>query len=257
MSWVQTAERVTDDIVADNYVYQRCLAAYTLSAPMIHGDVFEIGTGSGYGVQLVAPNADKFVTLDKFRCDMDVTDIGDNVEFIQMTIPPIVGIADNSYDFVISFQVIEHIQDHLKYVQEIHRILKPGGAFIVTTPNRLTTLSRNPWHIREYSPSELQSFLAAQFNTVKTLGVFGSDRVMTYYQENKKSVANLTKWDIFDLQWRLPRQALQIPFDIMNRLNRRRLMNDNNTLVASLNQSDFSLKEVNDDCLDLFYVAVK
>ena len=38
-------------------------------------------------------------------------------------------------DALLANQVIEHILDPLKFVRESHRVLKPGGIFVVTTPN--------------------------------------------------------------------------------------------------------------------------
>ena len=49
---IQTAERVSQSDVSDNYVYQRSVLAYVEAAKRIHGKVLEIGTGSGYGVDL-------------------------------------------------------------------------------------------------------------------------------------------------------------------------------------------------------------
>ena len=50
---------------SDNFVFQRSLLAYHASAERIAGDVLEIGTGSGYGIEVVAPRARRFVTVDK------------------------------------------------------------------------------------------------------------------------------------------------------------------------------------------------
>ncbi|MBI3034053.1 class I SAM-dependent methyltransferase [Candidatus Woesearchaeota archaeon] len=42
---------------------------------------------------------------------------------------------DNYFDVVYSAEVIEHIYDTDFYLSEIYRVLKPGGIFLVTTPN--------------------------------------------------------------------------------------------------------------------------
>lgn len=44
------------------------------------------------------------------------------------------GYADNTYDFVILDQVLEHVEDPVKALREIHRVLKSGGWLICTTP---------------------------------------------------------------------------------------------------------------------------
>ena len=92
---IQTAERVSHRDLSDNYVYQRSILAYLETAKIIHGKVLEIGTGSGYGISTVAPKAETFVTIDKFT-DPKVKEENahlNNVEFLQMTIPPISGNA--------------------------------------------------------------------------------------------------------------------------------------------------------------------
>jgi cyclopropane fatty-acyl-phospholipid synthase-like methyltransferase len=45
--------------------------------------------------------------------------------------------ADEFFDIVFSSNVIEHIprRQYLKYLEEIHRVLHPGGRFLVGTPN--------------------------------------------------------------------------------------------------------------------------
>lgn len=47
------------------------------------------------------------------------------------------GYPENEFDVVFLVEAIEHLTDEflLPTLQEIHRILKPGGAVIVTTPN--------------------------------------------------------------------------------------------------------------------------
>lgn len=43
--------------------------------------------------------------------------------------------CDNYYDFVFSFEVMEHVQNPQKVFEEIHRVLKPGGYAYISTCN--------------------------------------------------------------------------------------------------------------------------
>ncbi len=255
---LQTAERVSHQDLSDNYVFQRSVLAYHKAAEIISGKVLEIGTGSGYGIEIISKKTDEFVTIDKHNENIKLIDgEGQNVKFLQMKVPPFTDIKDESFDFVISFQVIEHIKKDKKFVREIARVLKPDGKFVVTTPNKKMSLTRNPWHVREYLIDELETLLLTEFKKVEKLGVFGNEKIMKYYRKNKEGVKKITKYDILNLQYNLPRVFLQIPYDILNRINRKKILKNNTGLVSDITMDDYYLATAGNECFDLFYVAEK
>lgn len=251
---LQTAERVSARDVSDNFVFQRSILAYHKASELVQGDVLEIGTGMGYGVEVVAPAARRFVTIDK--SEAYAVELPKNVEFRQMEVPPL-DFADESFDYVISFQVIEHIRRDREFVSEVSRVLRKGGAFIVSTPNAPMSLTRNPWHVREYRAEELRSLLLNEFKLVEALGVDGNEKVMAYYEKNRQGVERITRFDLLDLQHRLPRWMLQLPYDLLNRLNRRRLLHQNNDLTRSITMEDYAIGPVTDRSFDLYFIARK
>jgi hypothetical protein len=119
------------------------------------------------------------------------------------------------------------------------------------------SLTRNPWHVREYTPEEFKALIGNYFTAIDTKGVAGNQKVMEYYEANRLSVARITRWDVLKLQYRLPRWMLQIPYDMLNRINRRRLLKANTELTCGIQMSDYSVVPVSDECFDLFYVAQK
>lgn len=250
---IKTAERVSRD-VTDNYVFQRSKLAYVEAAKRVEGRVLEIGTGTGYGVDIIAPHAVQYVTLDKCRSE-ELPEMPSNVEFVQCAVPPL-PFEDESFDCVVSFQVIEHIRRDKEFVREVYRVLKPGGRFIVSTPNKPMSLTRNPWHVREYTAEEFRALLSI-FPSVEALGVGGNERVWSYYEKNRESVRRIMRFDILRMQWWLPRWVLQIPYDILNRLNRRKLHSQNRSLTENIAMEDYALQSVDDRCFDLFYIATK
>ncbi len=254
MNKVATAERVSKD-GSDNFVFQRSILAYHFAASKVKGKVLEIGTGSGYGVDVIAPHANHFITIDKFESAVDLS-THPNVTFKQCNVPPL-PFNDETFDCVISFQVIEHIKDDVRMVSEVERVLKKGGVFIVSTPNILMSLTRNPWHIREYTSSQFSDLLSTKFTDIEPFGVVGNQKIMEYYAKNEEGVRRFTRFDILDLQHRLPRWMLQIPYDILNRINRRKLLSDNNTLTQSIAMEDYSVEAVSDQAFDLLYIATK
>ena len=254
MAALHTAERVSPRDASDNYVFQRSILAYHKAAEIVSGDVLEIGTGMGYGIDIVAQSADRFTTIDKTAA-YDGT-LPENVNFHTMEVPPI-KFADESFDFVISFQVIEHIKSDKRFVQEVSRVLRKGGKFIVSTPNAPMSLTRNPWHIREYTACQLKELLAPHFSNIITMGVGGNEKIMDYYEANRRGVEKITRFDILDLQHRLPRWMLQMPYDILNRLNRKKLLKQNNELTSSISMDDYHIGDITEECFDLYFIAEK
>lgn len=174
-----------------------------------------------------------------------------------MNIPPLDGLPDNAYDSVVSFQVIEHIQDDMLFLKEIHRVLKPGGVALLTTPNRKMSLTRNPWHIREYLPHELKTLAENFFSSVQIKGIAGNEKVMAYYEQNKISVNRISRFDILNLQYRLPRAILRIPYEILNRWNRNKLQSEDHRLVMDIRHEDYFITEDAIEGLDLLLIVRK
>ena len=180
---VYTTEIASEVIASDNPIHQRLLKAYYLSLPYISGDVLEIGCGEGRGVQLIAPKAATFTGLDKIQSVIDnLKQKFPDGDFRQAIIPPFAGLEDNSFDCIVSFQVIEHIKKDQMFLEEIFRVLKPGGKALITTPNIKMSLSRNPWHIREYTAEQLEKLAGQVFPKVRMMGITGNEKVLTYHE---------------------------------------------------------------------------
>lgn len=256
MKSVTSAERVSAADMSDNYVFQRSLLAYHHAARMVSGRVLEIGTGSGYGVSVISPVCSAFLTVDKHVPPVDMSGYP-NVEFRRMTVPPLTGIETGSFDYVVMFQVIEHIRDDSAMLGEIARVLRPGGKLVIATPNRTMSLTRNPWHVREYTAGEFAGLMERFFGRVEACGVFGNERVMEYYEKNKQSVRRLARFDIFGFQRWLPSCLLRIPYDILNRFNRRRLLKNNRELTSDIRMEDYYIAPVDKGCFDLLFVGEK
>lgn len=255
---VYTTEIASDKIASDNPIHQRLLKAYYLAEAYVKGDLLEIGCGEGRGIALLRDKCDSYTAIDKIAAVLEtLEEKHKDVRFIQDNIPPLNKIEDNQYDVVISFQVIEHIKNDRLFLEEIHRVLKPGGRALLTTPNIKKTLTRNPWHIREYTAEQLTNLAKDIFPEVQMKGVTGNEKVMEYYEMNRKSVQKITRFDIFNLQYRLPAPLLRIPYDLLNRLNRNKLKDSNDGLVNEIHHSDYLLTEDADAALDLFCILKK
>jgi hypothetical protein len=135
--------------------------------------------------------------------------------------------------------------------------LKPGGTALISTPNIRFSLSRNPWHIREYTPAQLKALCISIFDKVETMGIGGNAKVWDYYAANKQSVRKITRWDILNLQYRLPAGLLKIPYEILNRVNRNKLHQKQGKAVEDIRHTDYLLVDDPGNALDLFYILHK
>jgi 2-polyprenyl-3-methyl-5-hydroxy-6-metoxy-1,4-benzoquinol methylase len=258
MAKVFTTEITSDQITSDNPIHQRLFKAYIIAKDYVQGDVLEVGCGEGRGILLLTERAKSFTAVDKIKPVIeDLQKKHPAGRFISMNIPPLSSLADNAYDFIVSFQVIEHIENDALFLKEIHRVLKPGGTALLTTPNRKMSLSRNPWHIREYLPQELKNLAEKFFSKVEMKGITGNEKVMNYYAQNKKSVERFTRWDVLKLQYRLPASLLRLPYEILNRWNRNKLQSTDNTLVMDIKHEDYIVVDDASNALDLLMIVKK
>jgi ubiquinone/menaquinone biosynthesis C-methylase UbiE len=254
----KTTEIASSEIASDNPVHQRLLFPYEHVSKLVHGNLLEIGCGTGRGVAVLADKISDYTGVDKNEELMNqLSKDYPQFKFIDMFLPPLKDIPSNTYDFVITFQVIEHIENDDYFLKEAARVLKPGGKLYLTTVNKKFSLTRNPWHVREYLAHELEALMKKHFTSVETLGVHGNEKVMAYYEENKKSVAKITRFDIFNLQYNLPRTWLQVPYDIANRLSRVIAAKSNATLVSDIQVSDYFISDQPAESLDFFYIGTK
>lgn len=65
---------------------------------------------------------------------------------------------DHTFDIVMSFDVLEHLPDVDQHLSEVRRVLKPGGSYLLQTPNKLTNSVFETLHCRsmawkKYHPS--------------------------------------------------------------------------------------------------------
>lgn len=253
-----TTEITSNKLISDNPIHQRLLKAYIAAKPLVAGNLLEVGCGEGRGVGVLLEQVASYHGVDKIgKVIENLRTEFPQATFEQTIIPPLDTLDSNAYDTVVSFQVIEHIEDDRFFLEEIYRVLKPGGKAIISTPNIKHTLSRNPWHIREYTPDQLKVLCEGIFDTVETMGIGGNEKVWAYHEANRKSVRRIMRFDIFNLQYRLPASLLRVPYEILNRINRNKLNKQEGGVVGEISHEDYLVIDQPEKGLDLFYVLGK
>jgi SAM-dependent methyltransferase len=72
-----------------------------------------------------------------------------------------------AFDAVVMADVIEHVTDRGKLLEEIQRVLLPGGRLITSTPVRLTETPVDREHVHEFWPGEFRQFIAQYFEVAE------------------------------------------------------------------------------------------
>lgn len=174
-----TGERTIPGLAEENYWFRRHEVVYQrLAGRCVDREVLEAGCGEGYGADLIADVARKVTALDYDEATVAHVRARYPRVHIQHGNLAELPLADQSVDVVVNFQVIEHLWDQGQFVSECFRVLRPGGVFLVSTPNRITfspgrDTPLNPFHTRELNAAELTELLHdAGFEVESMLGVF-------------------------------------------------------------------------------------
>jgi len=77
--------------------------------------------------------------------------------------------VDHAFDGVICFEVLEHLTDPAAFLDQVVRVLRPGGWFVVSTPNPAFEVE-NPFHQHELTLEEFEEVLTSRFPSVELLG---------------------------------------------------------------------------------------
>lgn len=152
------------------------LHRYALCRNLVAGErVLDIACGEGYGTAGLASTASEVIGVDiDARCVARARAryASDNLRFVTGSTSRI-PLPDHSVDVVVTFETIEHVDDHNQFLTEIKRVLAPGGRLIVSTPDKDVYAGHgeddNEYHVHELTASEFSELLGKFFRHV-TLG---------------------------------------------------------------------------------------
>lgn len=177
-------ERVVLNDTTPEYLIKEHLDRYLFAKKFVKNKtVLDIACGTGYGsFELAKSGAKKVIGGDISKEAIDYATqkyIKNNLSFKEMSAESI-DIQDNSIDIVVSFETVEHLPNYKKFLIEVERVLKSGGLFICSSPNKIITSPftkkpLNSFHIKEFKVKELMSLL--KNNKFVDVEVFGQSFV--------------------------------------------------------------------------------
>jgi ubiquinone/menaquinone biosynthesis C-methylase UbiE len=165
---------------ADHLIYLMHIASYEFAMQFTAGkSVLDYGCGSGYGADKIADSAKTITAVDVAADAIEYARSHfnkPNLDFRCVLPNANLPFGDKSFEVVLSFQVFEHVTATALYLQEIKRVLSPGGVLVLITPDRTERLLPmqkpwNRWHVVEYSPTGLRKILLQHFSDVDLYGM--------------------------------------------------------------------------------------
>lgn len=170
-----TGERFTPECVRE--IRYEHLHRYAFARELVRGkSVLDAACGEGYGSALMADAAAAVTGVDlsaesvahareRYRAP--------NLSFRRadcLDLP----FDDAAFDCIVSFETLEHLEDHDGLMREFRRVLKPDGFLLISSPDKAVYTdqlqNRNEFHLRELYRPELEALLTAHFQAWRLWG---------------------------------------------------------------------------------------
>jgi O-antigen biosynthesis protein len=134
-------------------------ARYRAAGALVAGKrVLDAGCGTGYGLAILeAAGAAHMTGVDLAPDAVELTRTRvPGAEVVQGSVHAL-PFDDDTFDVVVCFEVIEHVERQDEALAELARVLAPDGVLVLSSPNRAVYPEGNPHHVREYLPEELEA----------------------------------------------------------------------------------------------------
>ncbi|MEJ5370017.1 MAG: methyltransferase domain-containing protein [Bryobacteraceae bacterium] len=166
-----TGERVVPGQV-DEDLFHEHMGRYAFACRLARQKrVLDAGCGAGYGSAALAAHAGFVAGLDVSVEAVEAARRSyarGNLAFVAGRVEQM-PFRDGSFDLIVAFEVIEHLEDWRALLGEARRLLCAGGQFIVSTPNReyyaetREKAGPNPYHVKEFDFAEFRAALEEFF----------------------------------------------------------------------------------------------
>jgi len=243
-----TGERLHEGDPIFSVDIARHRAAYVYARDRIRGGrALDLGSGSGHGAAQLVDAGATVIGVDRVAPDAASRAEGALFARADLRGLPFPGAC---FDLIVSFQVIEHLEDPSEYLDAIARLSKPDGLAILTTPNVLMSDGVNPYHVHEYRADELAACLRAHFVDVEIHGIGMSEPVRAHMAARSRSIRRIMRLDPLGLRDRLPSALVQRLFALFAIFVRR-----SGEAMPDATWRDFPIGAATDDCVDLLAVC--
>ena len=137
---------------------------YTLK--MIEGkDILDVGCASGVLTKMIAQKGFKVHGIDVLETSIEIAREFNSTPNASFEVRDILKqpFPENSFDCITFLETIEHVENPSSYLREFHRILRPGGCVILSTPN--ATSLKNILYALSYRRREKRNKVAKEITS--------------------------------------------------------------------------------------------
>jgi SAM-dependent methyltransferase len=144
------------------------LSFYRYAALRAEGaDVLDIGCGYGYGSNLLSAKAKSVTGIDYHPPAVEYAQShyqAENLKYLRHNANEPLPFEDNSFDLVVSSEVLEHIERQEDLVREVKRVGRNSGCAIIKTPcSVMDPGNTNPHHEHVFSLDEYRELMTSVF----------------------------------------------------------------------------------------------
>lgn len=170
-----TGERFTPECVRE--IWYEHFHRYVFARQLVTGlNVLDAACGEGYGSALLATAALSVTGVDLSESAIAHARGRYSADHLRFMVSDCLELPfeDDEFDCIVSFETLEHLENHQGLMREFRRVLKPGGFLLLSSPDKAVysdqLKTRNQYHARELYRDELESLLRAHFPAFRLWG---------------------------------------------------------------------------------------
>jgi SAM-dependent methyltransferase len=171
-----TNQAVSDRLVPEHgqgrLIEVEQLSRYLWAAQAARGRlILDAGCGTGYGSRLLADGgAHEVIGVDIARAVLEMATAG-MPESVRLEVGDLrkLGFENDKFELVVCFEVMEYLKDPHTVLDELVRVLAPGGLLLISAPNAGVYQPGNPYVLNEFTSAELEGALGARLSNVQLL----------------------------------------------------------------------------------------
>lgn len=145
------------------YLWASCLAA--------NRRVLDLASGEGFGTAILSEVAEQVVGVEIDERAVQHAQLNyeaPNLSYLQGDARDLGSFRNDSFDAVVAFEMIEHVEQQQQVLSEIKRVLGPAGLLIMSTPNKPlyddALEMANPYHVHELTEGQFSELLLSNFD---------------------------------------------------------------------------------------------